>query len=131
MSSSRHIAAAQIGAEHEKAELFVGLADEVIRLRGRLLTLHVPPHDGVLSGPQMLVLNAIVKAPMPPTVPRIARSLGHSRQAVQRVVDALVAVDYVRLADNPDHKRARLLVPTEKGRGIREEGADHAHRLAC
>ena len=56
MSSSRHIAAAQIGAEHEKAELFVGLADEVIRLRGRLLTLHVPPHDGVLSGRSIALL---------------------------------------------------------------------------
>jgi DNA-binding MarR family transcriptional regulator len=49
-------------------------------------------------------------------VPQIGRSLGHTRQSVQRIADRLIARDLLASKENPDHKRAPLLVPTEAGR---------------
>ena len=50
------------------------------------------------------------------TVPQAARSLGLSRQAVQRVADDLVDCGLAAWRDNPDHSRARLLDLTAAGR---------------
>jgi len=50
------------------------------------------------------------------TTPQIARSLGLSRQAVQRLADDLVARGLAGWSDNPDHRRARLLGLSEAGR---------------
>lgn len=50
------------------------------------------------------------------TVPRAARRLGVTRQAVQRVADVL-ATDGLLTADpNPDHERSPLLHLTDHGR---------------
>jgi DNA-binding MarR family transcriptional regulator len=68
-----------------------------------------------ITGAQLLVLTAVVRADAPPTVPQIGRSLGHSRQAVQRLVDGLVERGLIETRDNPDHKRARRLVATARG----------------
>ncbi len=96
--------------------VLAGLVDEVLRCHGRLLTAtaDLGTEDG-LTGAQLLVLTAVVRAERPPTVPQIGRSLGHSRQAVQRLVDALVERGLIETMDNPDHKRARLLVATADG----------------
>ena len=50
------------------------------------------------------------------TVPQVARRLGVSRQAVQRVADDLDADDLVRYAPNPQHRRSALLELTPEGR---------------
>lgn len=50
------------------------------------------------------------------TVPRIARRLGLTRQAVQRIADLLVGERLASYADNPDHKASPYLVPTKAGR---------------
>lgn len=50
------------------------------------------------------------------TVPRIARRLGITRQAVQRVADLLRDEDLVRADENPDHERSPLLTLTQSGR---------------
>jgi DNA-binding MarR family transcriptional regulator len=52
------------------------------------------------------------------TVADIARALGLARQSVQRVADRLEAEGYVRYADNPRHRRARLLQLTPAGRAV-------------
>jgi DNA-binding MarR family transcriptional regulator len=92
------------------------LFDEVLRTAGRLVAATPTSAGGGLTGSQNLVLTAVVRAERPPTVPQIARSLGHSRQAVQRLADVLVDRGLVETVDNPDHKRARRLVPTSTGR---------------
>jgi DNA-binding MarR family transcriptional regulator len=99
--------------DHPLAEL----VDEVLRCHGRLLTAtaNLGTGDG-LTGAQLLVLTTVVRADRAPTVPQIGRSLGHSRQAVQRLADALVERGLIEAVDNPDHKRARRLVPTAAGR---------------
>jgi DNA-binding MarR family transcriptional regulator len=97
----------------------VGLADEVIRLHGRLAAVNGDRGEAEgLTGAQALVLTAVVNAERPPTVPQIGRSLGHARQSVQRIANALIAQGLVASKENPDHKRAPLLLPTEAGRAI-------------
>ena len=104
-----------MGTEHPHPLSY--LADEVLRLHGRLLAANsdLGAADG-LTGAQVLVLTAVVNAGRPPTVPQIGRSLGHTRQSVQRIADALTARGLLAGKENPDHKRAPLLIPTEAGR---------------
>jgi len=74
----------------------------------------------------------------PRTVAEIAARLGLARQGVQRVADLLVAEGLAAFADNPRHRRAKLLTPTPAGRRAlgdlqdahRRWVATAAHRLA-
>ncbi|MCW2621345.1 MAG: MarR family transcriptional regulator [Frankiales bacterium] len=97
------------------------LVDEVLRTSGRLLAATASAATGGLTGSQHVVLSAVVRAERPPTVPQIGRSLGHSRQAVQRLADVLVDRGLVCAVENPDHKRARCLVATTAGRELYAE----------
>lgn len=104
------------------------LIDEILRTRGRLVT--ATPALGAeegLTGSMNLVLASVIRSPQPPTVPQIGRSLGHTRQAVQRTADALAGRGLIEFVDNPDHKRARRLVPTEQGRAV-DEVVQHRSR---
>jgi DNA-binding MarR family transcriptional regulator len=104
-----------------------GLADEVLRLNGRLAAVNGDRGETEgLTGAQALVLTAVVNAERPPTVPQIGRSLGHARQSVQRIANALIAQGLVASEENPDHKRAPLLLPTEAGRAIHGRLQDRA-----
>lgn len=98
----------------EQGARLAELVDEVLRLHGRVMSARKPAVLG--SSAQTIVLASVVLAQEPPTVARIARSLGYSRQAVQRVADVLVEDGYVLYAENPHHKTSKQLVPTEKGR---------------
>ena len=49
------------------------------------------------------------------TVPQIAKAKHVSRQHVQLLVDGLSAKNLVRHADNPGHKRSKLILITETG----------------
>ena len=49
------------------------------------------------------------------TVAAIARSMGLTRQSVQRIADILVTEGLAEFLPNPAHKRAKLLSGTEKG----------------
>lgn len=50
------------------------------------------------------------------TVAEIGRVMGLARQSVQRLADIIVAEGLARYEDNPAHKSAKLLAPTEEGR---------------
>jgi DNA-binding MarR family transcriptional regulator len=69
----------------------------------------------------------------PHTVARIAKTLGLARQSVQRVADALEAAGLIRYVDNPNHRRARLVMLTDAGRAalasIQAEQRPWADRL--
>jgi DNA-binding MarR family transcriptional regulator len=52
------------------------------------------------------------------TVPAIARRLGVTRQAVQRIADLLVADGLVALDDNPGHRRSPHVRLTAEGRAV-------------
>ncbi len=76
------------------------------------------------------VLGATLDEPLP--VAEIARrvGLGLARQSVQRVADLLVERKWARYRDNPAHRRAKLLEPTEEGRRALERLAVAQHAWA-
>jgi DNA-binding MarR family transcriptional regulator len=62
------------------------------------------------------VLGALGYSAVPLPVSHIARNMGLTRQAVQRVVDLLAKRGFVNLEENPHHQRAKLVVLTSGGR---------------
>jgi DNA-binding MarR family transcriptional regulator len=103
----------------------------VLRLGARLSGAFASAKRDVgLSDSEFLVLNAVVEAERPPTVPRIGRSLGRPRQLVQRAADALEAAGLIRTVSNPDHKRAVLLIAEKKGIAIKRRVDACADRIA-
>lgn len=73
-----------------------------------------------LSTARMQLLDDLA-ATGPRTVSQVARALGLSRQAVQRVADDLVRRDLAAYRRNPDHARAQLLDMTAAGRSAHAE----------
>lgn len=109
----------------------IAVVDEVSRLRGRLRDLFADiEYSPELSRLQSMVLAAVLEAPVPPTVPQIGRSLGHPRQVVQRAANELVEGGLLRKTENPDHKRANLLVATDRAKEIKTQSDRAATRLA-
>ncbi|MEM7049818.1 MAG: MarR family transcriptional regulator [Acidobacteriota bacterium] len=71
-----------------------------------------------LSSARWKVLGAIARADRSLHVAQIARNMGLTRQAVQRIVNSLVDQGLLALSDNPDHQRARLVRLTQRGRKV-------------
>ena len=69
-----------------------------------------------LTSARWQVLGAIVAAERPEPVAWLARNLGANRQNVQRIVNDLHGEGLVALETNPHHRRAQLVVLTDKGR---------------
>lgn len=67
-----------------------------------------------LSSARGQILDVLAASP-PRTVSQIARILGLSRQAVQRLADDLVDRGLATYARNPEHARAHLLSMTDQG----------------
>jgi DNA-binding MarR family transcriptional regulator len=109
----------------------VGLSDELIRLNGRMKSMFAGARrpEG-LGDSEMTVLNAVVEADRPPTVPQIGRSLGQPRQIVQRAANSLMDAGLIEAAPNPDHKRAVLLRATEQGTRLKREIDARADAIA-
>jgi DNA-binding MarR family transcriptional regulator len=76
------------------------------------------------------VLNSVVEADRPPTVPQIGRSLGQPRQLIQRAANSLMDQGLIESEPNPDHKRAVLLLPTKRGTALKREMDARADAIA-
>lgn len=61
------------------------------------------------------VLTALRYSPVPLPTASIARNMGLTRQAVQRIVDVLAERGLVEFQANPHHQRAKLIVLTPEG----------------
>lgn len=68
-----------------------------------------------LTSARWQILGAIVAADRPQPVAWLARDLGANRQNVQRIVNDLAAEGLVRFEPNPHHRRAQLVVLTDRG----------------
>jgi DNA-binding MarR family transcriptional regulator len=100
-------------------EAVTDLILEVFRLNGRLLAAGdrlVAPLG--LTSARWQVLGAVAMAPHPGPVPHLARAMGLSRQNVRRIADDLAAAGLLRFAPNPHHRRAKLVLLTERGREV-------------
>ena len=76
------------------------------------------------------VLGATLDEGLP--IAEIARrvGLGLARQSVQRVADLLVERGWARYRDNPAHRRAKLLEPTDAGREAVDRLTEAQHAWA-
>lgn len=74
-----------------------------------------------LTSARWQILGAIVRAERPQPVAWIARDLGTHRQNVQRIINDLHEDGLVNLEPNPHHRRAQLVVLTNKGRRAFED----------
>lgn len=99
---------------------FTDLALEVFRFNGRLLAAgdRLTKPFGLTSA-RWQVLGATEDQPR--SVAQIARRMGLARQNVQRLADALEKEGIVAYAPNPDHRRAKLVCLTGRGRKAFEE----------
>src|SRR5262247_3906318 len=68
-----------------------------------------------LTSARWQILGAIVAAERPQPVAWLARDLGANRQNVQRIINDLQKDGFVAFETNPHHRRAQLVVLTEKG----------------
>src|ERR1700727_4094070 len=79
---------------------------ETFRLNGRLLASgDVLVADLGLTSARWQVLGAIALSPVPLSVAQIARNMGLTRQAVQRLVNEMDAAEMVQFRPNPHHHR--------------------------
>ncbi len=85
--------------------------NSLILLAGDRLAAHLD-----LTGARWQILGAIVRAGQPQTVAWLARNMGANRQNVQRVVNDLHALQFTTFETNPSHRRAQLVVLTDKGK---------------
>src|SRR5271156_290146 len=98
-------------------EALTDLVLDLFRLDSLLLTAGdrlVAPLG--LTSARWQVLGAIITAERPQPVAWLARDLGGNRQNVQRIINDLHKEVMVSFEVNPHHRRAQLVVLTDKGK---------------
>ncbi len=106
------------GEPEARAGAARALVDEVVALFHRLRVAAAKLHgEGEASGARRGVLRGLARDGAR-TVPEMARERPVSRQHVQALVDALRADGLVELADNPAHRRSRLVRLTPRGEAV-------------
>ena len=97
-----------------EGELLSTAAITTFRLNGQFMTLAEElAKPAGLTASWWQVLGAVVDEPLP--VSGIARAMGITRQSVQRIADLLVNKGLAEYHDNPAHRRAKLVTPTQAG----------------
>ncbi|GAB10832.1 putative MarR family transcriptional regulator [Gordonia araii NBRC 100433] len=101
--------------ENEDQRLLSDAALTTFRLNGQLLGVAERlARPAGLTAAWWQVLGAALGEPQ--TVSGIARAMGLTRQAVQRIADLLVERGLAEYRENPAHRRAKLFAPSEAGR---------------
>jgi len=77
-----------------------------------------------LTSARWQILGAIVAAERPQPVAWLARDLGANRQNVQRIINDLHRDGLVAFEINPHHRRAQLVLMTEKGKRAFDEAME-------
>ncbi|AHY55370.1 MULTISPECIES: MarR family winged helix-turn-helix transcriptional regulator [Bradyrhizobium] len=100
-------------------EALTGLILDLFRANSLLLTAgdRLVTSLGLTSA-RWQILGAIADAERPEPVAWLARNLGANRQNVQRIVNDLARDGLVVFETNPHHRRAQLVVLTDKGRQV-------------
>ena len=110
---------------------FIRIINEVVRIHSRTRAVFAAVETetglGVL---ELSVLSFVAEARTPFTVAALGRSLGHPRQVIQRAANALVDQGLLKLEDNPQHKRAKVLATTSDGREMKARADARAEEIA-
>lgn len=111
---------------NEAQHLLSNVALKIFKLNGQFLNLAENlARPAGLTATRWQVLGAVIDAP--DTISGIARSMGITRQSVQRTSQLLAQDELIDFVDNPAHKTAKLIQLTSKGRAaIREIDPQHA-----
>ncbi|MCK4709530.1 MAG: MarR family transcriptional regulator [Gammaproteobacteria bacterium] len=103
----------------QQGHVFTGIILEAFKVSG-LLTVEgdrlTEAHG--LSSARWKILGSLAISNTSLTVPQIARMMGQTRQAVQRLVDIMHKDGFLIFLSNPNHKRAKLVDLTAKGKEI-------------
>lgn len=100
-------------------DIFTKIVLEIFKVSGMLNTEgDMMAEQFGLSSARWKVLGAIAQAERLLTVSEIARTIGQSRQAAQRLVNALKKDALIKMIDNPKHKRAKFVAFTEQGEKV-------------
>lgn len=68
-----------------------------------------------LTSARWKILGALNISKIPLTVSEVAKTMGQTRQAVQRLANELEADGFLYFTNNPKHKRSKLLALKPKG----------------
>jgi DNA-binding MarR family transcriptional regulator len=115
---------------HTKAaSAFTDLILETFRFNGRLLAAgdRLTRPLGLTSA-RWQVLGAIEGQSL--SVAQIARKMGLARQNVQRLANELAKAQMVEYLPNPEHKLAKLVRLTERGRAAMQDLGQRQQRWA-
>lgn len=103
-------------SKKSRARALTALTLAVFRVHGALLAHGdelVKPFG--LTSSMWQVLGALVLSGAPLTVPGVARTMGLTRQAVQKQMDRMKRQGLVEAVQNPAHESSPLLKPTRHG----------------
>lgn len=99
------------------ADAVTALILQIFRLNGGLLAAgEIMVADLGLTSARWQVLGAMAMSPVPLPVAHIARNMGLTRQAVQRLANEMERDGFVAFAANPHHQRAKLVLLTPRGK---------------
>jgi DNA-binding MarR family transcriptional regulator len=102
-----------------KRILFLDLVLSIFRLNGLLIAEGDDMTEKLgLTHARWKVIGAIALSNAGLTVPGVARVLGQSRQAVQRITDVMVEDGLLTYQANPKHKRSVLVTLSEEGNHV-------------
>ena len=116
-------------------EALTNLMLDLFRLNSMILADGDRLVEGLgLTSARWQTLGTIMAAERPQPVAWLAHDMGAHRQNVQRIINDLVKDGLVELAVNPRHRRASLVLLTDKGRKAFREAmvlqASWVNRLA-
>jgi DNA-binding MarR family transcriptional regulator len=90
---------------------------DLFRLNDRMLAARDKLVAGLgLTSARWQILGAVAEADRPQPVAWLARDLGAYRQNVQRIINDLHKEGLVGFEANPHHRRAQLVILTDKGK---------------
>ena len=102
-----------------KRVLFLDLVLSIFRLNGLLIAEGDAMTEKLgLTHARWKVIGAVALSQNGLTVPGIARVLGQSRQAVQRITDVMVKDGLLEYTENPKHKRSVLVLLSQHGKNV-------------
>ena len=104
------------GKRTPAGEALTGLILDLFRLNSLLVTAGDRLVAGLgLTSARWQILGAVAAVERPEPVAWLARNMGANRQNVQRIINDLHEQGLVTFAANPHHRRAQLVVLTDKG----------------